>query len=107
MGGIATIIKEINPLETVGDIVAEKFKSSSFDDVVRSSARSIADRVVADLAAPYRQEVIAPLRVRMEEVKRGLEKQRQIRHEDAERIRKTHAEMLSDVEELRAYANGN
>ena len=107
LGGIATIIKEINPLETVGDIVAEKFKSSSFDDVVRSSARSIADRVVADLAAPYRQEVIAPLRVRMEEVKRGLEKQRQLRHEDAERIRKTHAEMLSDVEELRAYANGN
>lgn len=106
LGGIATVIKEINPLETVGDIVAEKFKSSSFDEVVRSSAWSIADRVVADLAAPYRQEVIAPLRIRMEEVKRGLEKQRQLRHEDAERIRKVHAEMKAEVEELRAYAKG-
>ncbi|MGN0852226.1 MAG: dynamin family protein [Kiritimatiellia bacterium] len=106
LGGIATIIKEINPLETVGDIVAEKFKSSSFDEVARSSAWSIADRVVADLAAPYRQEVIAPLRIRMEEVKRGLERQRQLRHEDAERIRKVHAEMQSEIEGLRAYAKG-
>ena len=106
LGGVATIIKEINPLETVGDIVAEKFKASSFDEVARWSAWSIADRVVADLAAPYRQEVIAPLRIRMEEVKRGLEKQRQLRHEDAERIRKVHAEMKAAVEELRAYAKG-
>lgn len=106
LGGIATIIKEINPLETVGDIVAEKFKSSTFDEVARSSAWSIADRVVADLAAPYRQEVIAPLRVRMEEVKRGLERQRQLRHEDAERVRKVHAEMQSEIEELSAYAKG-
>ena len=106
LGEIATIIKEINPLEAVGDIVAEKFKSSTFDEVARSSAWSIADRVVADLAAPYRQEVIAPLRVRMEEVKRGLEKQRQLRHEDAERIRKVHADMRSEIEELCAYAKG-
>lgn len=106
LGEVATIIKEINPLETVGDIVAEKFKSSSFDEVARSSAWSIADRVVADLADPYRQEVIAPLRIRMEEVKRGLEKQRRLRHEDAERIRKVHAEMQSEIEELRVYAKG-
>ena len=106
LGGLATIIKEINPLETIGDFVAEKCKSSSFDDMARASSRSIADRVIADMAEPYKHEVILPLKRRMEEVRRGLDKQRQLRHEDAEKIRAIHTEMLAEGEELRAYAKG-
>jgi len=102
--GLATVIKEINPIETIGDIVAEKYKSSSFDATARASSWNIANRVVADLAEPYRREVIMPLRVRMEEVQRGIEELRLLWHRDVERLRKVHAEMLLDIEALQNYA---
>ena len=105
LGSLAKVIKDINPLETVGDFIAERCKASSFDDMVRSSSRSIADRVVSDMAEPYKREVIMPLRIRKEEVRRGLDKQRQLRHEDAEKIRAVHAEMQSEINALQAYSN--
>lgn len=102
--GVGQFVKAINPLETVGDIVAEKVKASKFDNLVRQASRSIAGQVLADLAGPYQREVIAPLRLRLEEAERGLSAQRSARHQAADKLRKEHQEMKEAIAELTGFA---
>lgn len=102
--GVGQFIKAINPLETAGDIVAEKVKSSKFDNLVRQASRSIAGQVLADLSGPYQREVIAPLRLRLEEAERGLSAQRSARHEAVDKLRKEHQEMQETIAKLAGFA---
>lgn len=105
LAGLAEVVKKINPLETIGDFVAEKVKSASFKTFVQMYSSKIASRVVSELRGPYEREVIAPLRLHLEEVARGLQEQKRLRHEDAEKIRTLHGEMSSDIEALEKFAS--
>ena len=102
---VGQFIKAINPLETVGDIVAEKVKAARFDDLARSASRRIAAQVISDLATPYQREVIAPLRLRLEEIERGLSAQRTARHEAADKLREEHQKMKAIISELIDFAD--
>ncbi len=103
--GFAEIVKKINPLETIGDLVAEKIKAVSFKTFVQTYSSKIASRVISELREPYNREVIAPLRLHFEEVERGLQEQKRIRHEDAEKIRTLHGEISLDIEVLKKFAS--
>ncbi len=105
LAGLAEVVKKINPLETIGDFVAEKVKSASFKTFVQMYSSKIASRVISELRGPYEREVIAPLRLHLEEVARGLQEQKRLRHEDAEKIRTLHGEMSSDIEALEKFAS--
>ena len=105
LAGLAEVVKKINPLETIGDFVAEKVKSASFKTFVQMYSSKIASRVVSELRGPYEREVIAPLRLHLEEVERGLQEQKRIRHEDAEKIRTLYGEMTLDIEVLKKFAS--
>ena len=104
LGGIGKVIKEINPLETVGDIVSEKIKSSSFEDIAKTSSWRIADRVVANLAEPYEREVISPLLIRLNDQERSIEAQMKGRHKAAEDVREDYRRMTETAKALEAFA---
>lgn len=103
--GLAEVVKDINPLETIGDIAVEKAKAASFKTFVQTYSSKIASRVISELRGPYEREVIAPLRLHLEEVERGLQEQKRLRHEDAARIRTLHCEMLSDIAVLEKFVS--
>lgn len=104
LGGIGNVIRAINPLETVGDIVAEKIKSSSFEDIVKVSSWRIADRVVASLAEPYERDVIRPLLAQLDDEERSINAQMNSRHKAAEDVREEYREMTEIAKTLKSFA---
>lgn len=104
LGGIGNVIRAINPLETVGDIVAEKIKVSSFEDIVKASSWRIADRVVASLAEPYERDVIRPLLAQLDDEERSINAQMNSRHKAAEDVREEYREMTEIAKTLKSFA---
>lgn len=51
----------------MGTLIASKFKSSNFEDVIPEKAKSISNMVVTSVQVTYDSEVIQPLSQQLEE----------------------------------------
>lgn len=60
-------IDKANPIQQVGTLIASKFKSSNFEDVIPEKAKSISNMVVTSVQVTYDSEVIQPLSQQLEE----------------------------------------
>jgi hypothetical protein len=102
--GAAQIVKDINPLEALGDAWAENRKYDSFEAIARRYSIDIASRVLDEFSGPYEREVLLPLRNRSAEIEHGLENRRAQRQEKAEEFREECRAMQAVAEQLSLFA---
>ena len=70
--GIGTALRDINPLEYVGNFVAGLAKNSSLESLVENKSNEILNNVIVALEEPFESQVIRPIRQAMEEQRRML-----------------------------------
>lgn len=105
LGKCGKIVKDLNPLETVGGIIAANVKAEKYESLARQTADSIAGRLLEALNEPYQDAVIRPLMERIQEAKRSID---QLRSQDAQTLSEFRAKRTAIVEDskaLRAAAN--
>lgn len=61
IGALGTIIRDINPLEHVGTLVASQVKCSTFNSYVNTTAICIANNVMNSLKQAYTKEILEPI----------------------------------------------
>lgn len=61
IGALGTIIRDINPLEHVGTLVASQVKGSTFNSYVNTTAICIANNVMNSLKQAYTKEILEPI----------------------------------------------
>lgn len=104
-GSLGKLIKDLNPLETVGDLVAMKAKNNKFEAMARQTASSTAGHLLASLDEPYQDAVIRPLMERIQEAKRSIDL---LRSQDAQALadfREKRKQIAEESNALRTAAN--
>ncbi len=97
---IGKIIKEINPLEHIGTIVADNLKEANFDSVARLKAISIAENICSQLDEVYQQEVIAPLKLSLNEKEKTLKCLKNKEDENWEKFKQYKKDLDTDINSL-------
>lgn len=100
LGTLGTIIKEANPLEHVGSFIATKVKSSTFQDLARSSAMSIAHNTMYSLGAAYNEEIVEPLLANKREALRSIDDLRTKRQEKYSQFKNDQDQLMNDIDNL-------
>lgn len=100
LGSLGTIIKEANPLEHVGSFIATKVKSSTFQDLARSSAMSIAHNTMYSLGAAYNEEIVEPLLANKREALRSIDDLRTKRQEKYSQFKNDQDQLMNDIDNL-------
>ena len=107
VGCIATVIKNINPLEHIGDFVANKFKASSFEETARYMASSIASNVMQELAETFETEVVDGYRARIRAFEKALADVRSRRSTGLSEYHREYDQLLADASTLEKMAQGH
>ena len=71
--GIGMALKDINPLEHVGTFVAGFAKNKSMETLMENKANEILNNVIISLEGPFEDQVIRPIREKIEENRRMLD----------------------------------
>lgn len=100
LGAIGTVIKEANPLEHVGSFIASKFKSSTFQDLVKNSAMSIANNSMVSLSQTYNNEIVEPLLANKKEALRSIVDLRAKRQEKYSKFKNDQDQLMTDIDYL-------
>ena len=66
-------LKDINPLEHVGTFVAGFAKNKSMETLMENKANEILNNVIISLEGPFEDQVIRPIREKIEENRRMLD----------------------------------
>ena len=100
LGAIGTVIKEANPLEHVGSFIASKFKSSTFQDLIKNSAMSIANNSMVSLSQTYNNEIVEPLLANKKEALRSIVDLRAKRQEKYSKFKNDQDQLMTDIDYL-------
>jgi GTPase SAR1 family protein len=82
--GIGKVIQQVNPVEYVGDLVAQPFKNQSAESALQDIAESVLTQVRLQLSDVFEREVFRPLEEQCAEVHRSLERVREEKARDLE-----------------------
>jgi GTPase SAR1 family protein len=100
LGTLGTIIKEANPLEHVGSFIASKVKASTFQDLARNFAMSIANNTMYSLSIAYNGEIVEPLLANKKEALRSIDDLRTKRREKYNQFKKDQDQLMTDIDYL-------
>lgn len=100
VGCIGTVIKDINPLEYIGDLVASRLKGSSFDDMARSISASVAAHVMENLSEAFEKDVIGAYADRLNAYDKALAEVQAKRMSGLENYHQEYDRLLADAAEL-------
>lgn len=105
LGSVGKVVKDINPLEQIGDMVALKVKNGKFEALARQTSGQVAGTLMEMLDEPYQEAVIRPVTEKLQESERGIDA---LRSQDAQALaeyRETRKTLKADCDALRAAAN--
>ena len=100
LGALGTVIKEANPLEHVGSFISAKVKSSTFQDLAKSSAMSIANNTIMSLSQAYNDEIVEPLIANKMEILRSIDDLRTKRQEKYSQFKNDQEQLMEDIDFL-------
>ena len=94
-------IDKANPIQQVGTLIASKFKSSNFEDVIPEKAKSISNMVVTSVQVTYDSEIIQPLSQQLEEQLDILERLKEEKKTTTNDFRKQVENLDETINELK------
>lgn len=100
LGAVGTVIKEANPLEHIGSFISAKVKSSTFQDLAKSSAMSIANNTIMSLSQAYNDEIVEPLFANKMETLRSIDDLRTKRQEKYSQFKNDQEQLMEDIDFL-------
>ena len=105
LGGIGKIIKDINPMEPIGDLIAARTKDGKFETFARQTSRRIAGNLVESLDKPYQEQVIRPVAEKIQEAERAIDALRSQDAQALEDFRTKRKTLKADIDALKDAAN--
>ncbi len=100
LGAMGTVIKDINPLEHVGTLVAGKVKESSFEGLVANYSSSIARNVISSLSDAFEVEIVRPLQQNLNDQKVALEEEEKKRVQGYQKFNTERSELEDDIKKI-------
>ncbi|MBR4559912.1 MAG: dynamin family protein [Fibrobacter sp.] len=101
---LATVIKNVNPVELLGTYIASKVKESSFESVVADKAKNIAQMVVNSVQVSFENQVLNPIETQLASQMNALEKLREERKNNEFNFEKEEDALDASIKELKAIA---
>ena len=102
MPGVGKALKTVDPFEWIGDLAATRSKATSYENLVRGHAQLMASRVVGEMAQPYDEQVVQPIRRGIDEAERALLALREDRKKGIEDFRRQARQLDEDIGSLSA-----
>lgn len=100
LGAMGTVIKDINPLEHVGTLVAGKVKESSFEGLVANYSSSIARNVISSLSDAFEVEIVLPLQQNLNDQKVALEEEEKKRVQGYQKFNTERSELEDNIKKI-------
>ena len=93
-------IDKANPIQQVGTLIADKFKSSNFENIIPEKAKNISNMIVTSVQATYDSEIIQPLSQQLNEQMNILEQLKEDKKTTIEDFQKQSEDLDKTINEL-------
>lgn len=103
LGVVGTVVKDANPLQHVGTLVADKVKEASFEGLVANYSSSIARNVIFSLSDAFEVEIVRPLQQNLNDQKVALEEEEKKRAQGYQKFNTDRSELEENIKKISSW----